>query len=484
MSTIEPIKSGLGLRILEGSHQRVFHPLTRSVVSIGRATPETPYSSSYITIPEATLSRLHAVFTWEPGARAYMLHHRSQTNPTVLNGARLTGSHLLKPGDILALGRLVMILEESDPGAPPSVEEAPRTQLLLNMRSKAIENNRIFRVPVEKPRILLVFTSNHGTEALNPDANDSSTQRVIIPAAAPNEVRLDFNPETSEALVESQAEQPPVLRKTVLGFGKLSVACRASGPLPFLACDVLEHQGTSFWLSTDNESQPPTNTIDEKPAGLRTDSTEPDGGSLYFLNGAWKGAEILVATRGSTSFELGPNSRSLVHKPPLQHCPSCQLTVQNGKTRIRAVSVDDDQFIDVNGDLLFAGESTDMFSGTKILLGDAEFLWLVKEDHNIYSRFQLNTPQGIFPFTKAVVKIGTAPHCEINLRLPNMAPVTGEIRYTRDGFTYTHRNLACPARVDGVEASLGLTVSVRSGSELELAPGAIVRLEEIGQPGA
>ena len=390
MSTIEPIKSGLGLRILEGSHQREFHPLTRSVVSIGRATPETPYSSSYITIPEATLSRLHAVFTWEPGARAYMLHHRSQTNPTVLNGARVTGAHLLKPGDILALGRLVMILEESDPGAPPSVEEAPRNQLFLNLRSKAIEDNRIFRVPVEKPRILLIFSANQGTEALNPSGEDDSTQRVIVPSNSPNEVRLDFKPETGEAMVETQTEEPPVLRRTVLPFGKLSVFCRVSGPLPFLACDVLEHQGTSFWLSTDSESPPPTNTIDEKPAGLRTDSTELSGGTLYFLNGAWKGAELLVATRGARSFELGPRSKSLLHKLPLQHCPSCQLTVQDGKTRIRAVSVDDDQFIDVNGDLLFSGESTDMFSGTKILLGDAEFLWRVQEDHNIYSRFQLN----------------------------------------------------------------------------------------------
>ena len=480
MSTIEPVKSGLGLRILEGSHKQDFHPLTRSVVSLGRATPETPYSSSYITIPEATLSRLHAVFTWEPGARAYMLHHRSQTNPTVLNGQRVTGAHLLKPGDILALGRLVMILEESDAGAPPSVEEAPQNQLLLNVRSKAIENNQIFRIPVKKPRILLIFSASQGTETLTPQPDNDSLQRVIIPSASPNEVRVDFHPETWEAVLETQTEQPPVLRKTALSFGKLTVACKTSGPVPFLPCDVLEHQGTTFWLSTDSESQPPTNTIDEKPAGLRKNSSEPDGGTLLFLNGAWKGANILIATRGSTSFELGPNSKSLFHKVPLQHCPSCQITVQDGKTRIRAVSMDDDQFIDVNGDLLFPGESTDMFSGTRILLGDAEFLWQVKEDHNIYSRFQLNTSEGVFAFTKAVVKIGTAAHCEISLKLPNLAPVTGELRYSRDGFTYTHRNLACPARVDGVETSLGLTVSVRAGSELELAPGAVVRLEEIG----
>lgn len=474
MSTIEPVKTGLGLRILEGTHQAEFHPLSRSVVSLGRASAETPYSPSYITIPEPTLSRLHAVFTWEPGASAFMLHHRSQTNPTVLNGQRVTGSHLLKTGDILALGRLVMILEESNSGAP--APKPQKTQLLLNLRSKSIEDNKIFRVPVEKNHLSLVFTNSQSTETLGPSQTETS-QQIVLPAAESSELRFEFAENGDRAVIEVKSENPPAHRHTVLPFGRLSVPLRQSTPITFTPNDMLDHQGATFWLSTDANSLPPDGKSSKKSVALGQDVGELFGGTLHFLNGGWKGGTLLVATRGSASFELGPKADSLLHNLPLQNCPSCHITVQDGVTRLRATSVNEDQFVDVNGDLLFTGESTEVFSGTKVLLGEAEFLWQVEEDHKIYSLFQLTADGQSYPLTKALVKIGTAAHCEIRVSLPNIAPLTGEIKYSRDGFTYTHRNLACPARVDGEETSAGLTVPIRSGSELELAPGAIVRLE-------
>jgi pSer/pThr/pTyr-binding forkhead associated (FHA) protein len=483
VNTTEPVESGLCLRVLEGTHNQELHALTRSVVSIGRATPENPYSPSYLTFPEPTLSRLHAVLTWEPGAKAFMVHHRSQTNPTLLNGRNLKKSKILKVGDILALGRLAVKLEKSTAlkmemgtaiEAPAQVEE-----LCLHL-SREDHDGSPRSFSVSKPTILLNFQPQADRIEFGSPQDPGTEHVVTLPASEPGSVRLQVDRALNTAVVENhQQVSLSLVRRTLLGWGHLEVPVR-SAPCPLTARDLLVHQGYQFWLARQGAENPGSSTLGGKPTGeAKIEEPPVVRARLHFLNGAWTGAEISVFDGSAAVIVLGPNSKSLYHPSPLAHAPTCQISVGGGKAQLRVSQVSDDQFVDVNGELLFTGESCELFSGSKLLLGEYELVWLVPDLHRVYTRYRVLGPDGEHPIEKAEVRIGTAAHCEIRLNEPALAPVVGTLRYQNSGFTYLHRNIAIPARVDDKETSEGLIQAVQSGSVLELAPGVSVTLKEI-----
>jgi predicted component of type VI protein secretion system len=56
------------------------------------------------------VSKVHAVLDWDGQRNRYLLTHRSATNPTLVNGIRLTRARHIDPGDRVQLGRLVFEL--------------------------------------------------------------------------------------------------------------------------------------------------------------------------------------------------------------------------------------------------------------------------------------------------------------------------------------------------------------------------------------
>lgn len=483
MSTIEPIKSGFCLRVLEGSHNEEFHPLSRSVISIGRSTPETPYSSSYITFPEPTVSRLHIVLTWEPGASAYMVHHRSQTNPTLLNGKQVKRSEILKPGDVLALGRLVLTLEETTASTPAiSLPKVTKEEVLtLNVRNRSDKSARVYCVPVQKSRLILQFNPERTTAAIAAEQTSDQSQLVALPAKSAHQLSFHFDSDSGVAQVETDRDEGQTsrtLRRSVLSFGLLEMPLRVGAPLSLSKNELLNYQDFQIWLASGTESKPPHSTLDGSPYQAPAEGVQGDrrGGVLEFRNGPWVGGRILTPAKGSQTFLIGPETTSFGREFPLTNIPSCRITIQDNVARIRVNEVADDQFVDANGDLLFTGESALLFSGSHLLLGESEFYWEVPDLHKEYSRFTIEENGEHHPICKEVVKIGTAAHCEISLKSKSVAPVAGELRFQDGQFLYAHQNIAMPARVDGNEVSSGLECTLHEGSSLELAPGVTVRL--------
>lgn len=479
MSTIGPINTGLVLRVLQGSHAEPYHHLARSVVSVGRTTPETPCTPSYITFPEPTVSRLHLVLTWEPGAKAYMVHHRSQTNPTVLNGKPLTRSELLKPGDILALGRLVMRLDlatESEALAEHPELQAERLQLCLR---GAGPQGRTYLIPVESEHLTVDFTPRR--EAAAVAKTETGSQRTSVPAEVEAGLSFHFQREQDKATVEAHGGAPPTLRRTLLPFGALELPLQPGTPVELSHQDALHHQGYIVWLSRLENPEPPSGTVEGSPLpqvpgeAKRSLSRLP---SLHIINGAWQGAVVRVADRGTYSFELGQESRSFRHHFPYPDIPPCRITVNDGAAQLRVGEIGNDQFVDLNGDLLFAGESVDLFSGTQLFLGNTELRWEIPELSREYLLFQVRYEDTVFPVLRQEMKIGTAAHCDIRIPSPALAPVVGALKFTPSGFLYQHQNIALSARVDGTEVSSGLNHPVRCGSALLLAPGVTIQLEE------
>jgi len=71
-----------------------------------------------IAINDPEISRRHALLALQPGG--YMIEDLGSTNGTFVNGQRLMGPHLLRPGELVLLGETVSLVYEAlefDPNA-------------------------------------------------------------------------------------------------------------------------------------------------------------------------------------------------------------------------------------------------------------------------------------------------------------------------------------------------------------------------------
>jgi hypothetical protein len=82
------------------------YPLEEGEISIGREP------SNMISINDAEVSRKHARLLWRE--EGFLLEDFGSTNGSFVNGQRLSGSTMLRAGDLIALGENVVLLYEAD----------------------------------------------------------------------------------------------------------------------------------------------------------------------------------------------------------------------------------------------------------------------------------------------------------------------------------------------------------------------------------
>ncbi|MEW5941691.1 MAG: FHA domain-containing protein, partial [Chloroflexota bacterium] len=90
----------------------VTFPLEGDQLIIGRD------ASSSIAINDAEISRKHSRLSFQGGK--YVLEDLGSTNGTFVNGQRLAGPVVLKPGDVVSLGEQIVLMYDAinmDPGA-------------------------------------------------------------------------------------------------------------------------------------------------------------------------------------------------------------------------------------------------------------------------------------------------------------------------------------------------------------------------------
>ncbi|GAB4481242.1 MAG: hypothetical protein Kow0088_23370 [Anaerolineales bacterium] len=109
-----------------GPHPGTTFPLQKSEINIGRDP------SNDLVISDAEVSRKHARLIWQSGA--YLLEDLGSTNGTFINGQRLLGPHVMRPGEVIQLGENVTLVFEAlyDPNAtrlsPTMAEAQPSLQ--------------------------------------------------------------------------------------------------------------------------------------------------------------------------------------------------------------------------------------------------------------------------------------------------------------------------------------------------------------------
>jgi pSer/pThr/pTyr-binding forkhead associated (FHA) protein len=100
------------------------YPIEGELVSIGRD------SSNTIVINDAEVSRRHAQLSLQNDK--LVLEDIGSTNGTYVNGQRISGPHVLKPGEVVSFGEQISLLFEAlasspTPTAVPSREGTPAT---------------------------------------------------------------------------------------------------------------------------------------------------------------------------------------------------------------------------------------------------------------------------------------------------------------------------------------------------------------------
>ncbi len=107
-----PFSSGFQLKIIEGTGRGQVFPLDTKELTIGRAANPGERAPGYVFLYDDTVSRIHAQLFWDDGQNGYILHHRSQTNPTMLNGAPAEEPRLLEPDDSITIGKVVLQIQQ------------------------------------------------------------------------------------------------------------------------------------------------------------------------------------------------------------------------------------------------------------------------------------------------------------------------------------------------------------------------------------
>jgi hypothetical protein len=112
----------------------VTFPLEGEQLIIGRD------SSNNVAINDAEISRKHSRLTFQGGK--YVLEDLGSTNGTFVNGQRLAGPVVLKPGDVVSLGEQIVLMYDAinmDPGATVAVSrKAVRAEPLLAQSSAPV----------------------------------------------------------------------------------------------------------------------------------------------------------------------------------------------------------------------------------------------------------------------------------------------------------------------------------------------------------
>src|SRR5688500_14149565 len=105
--------SGFQLRVIQGAQEGFVAPLDQQVFVLGRASTPGEKAAGYIFFREPTVSRVHAELRWNEKKKLYILHHKSNTNPTLLEGTPVDkkSPRQVNAGERIQMGLLVVTLE-------------------------------------------------------------------------------------------------------------------------------------------------------------------------------------------------------------------------------------------------------------------------------------------------------------------------------------------------------------------------------------
>jgi pSer/pThr/pTyr-binding forkhead associated (FHA) protein len=129
--------SGFQLRVIEGRQRGQVIPLEEQTYVIGRASTPGEDAPGHLFFYDQTVSRIHAEVKWNDKKKLYYLHHKSKTNPTLVEGTPTDKktARALVAGNRIQMGLLILEMEPMTVAAPKrATVEAPATVTPRNTR--------------------------------------------------------------------------------------------------------------------------------------------------------------------------------------------------------------------------------------------------------------------------------------------------------------------------------------------------------------
>lgn len=137
---------GLQIRISEGPDKGRTFPLDTREVTIGRARTAGDRAPGWVLLNDPQISRIHADLVWNEEEKTYRLVHRSETNPTEVNGVEMKEAYV-KIGDTIRVGGTLLDLQQADfrfGGVAPErigqIQEARRAGLIGSNQALAFRD--------------------------------------------------------------------------------------------------------------------------------------------------------------------------------------------------------------------------------------------------------------------------------------------------------------------------------------------------------
>ncbi len=223
--------SGLQLKVVEGQERGRTIRLDHPEVTLGRAQTKGERAPGWIFFNEPTVSRVHAILSWDDSRKHYILNHRSKTNASLVNGSPVD-HHPITIGTRLQLGLLVLEMQSAEAANTPrsgrlgdavTGPERKKNESVVGPILEAISNLGDEKATPSRAGapsgVLKPPTRTDGPDpwsSFNSNARASANPfRTVTPVAAPAPPPPDFTvlePELEDATSEADSERPAAFR--------------------------------------------------------------------------------------------------------------------------------------------------------------------------------------------------------------------------------------------------------------------------------
>lgn len=467
------------LKGLAGQYEGQEITLPGEVLWLGRAVSGTPNTDTHLFFEDGAVSRVHGALAWAENFSAYVIHHRSQTNPTFLNGESLTEPKLLKPGDIVSFGhQRLEIVERTDSPSAHAASPAPKAGTGISIRAKTKSGATVLNAGQE-----VVIELDPGfAQTSQPIVQDETT---VLKLAARKPAKLTITQAGTSGSYKVKLDCPDIIqthRVTSTDHLILDVPFAAGSTLEFGPGDMVLHQGVELSSWSGEDSPPDTSSSSstvslEMKAFRKPVAENKDRGLVEFQTGEWKGASIMLSPEYEQGVEIGPNCSVAGFPIPIKDGPTCRISYINGAPHIEVVEAVDGHYVSVNGELLFTTQANPLVSGSGIFLGKSMLFWSQPAIQKRLSELKLMVGETAFPIPRGITRIGTAAQCEVLLDDNGLAPVSGTLECTHDGLFYKHIDGSVPAQLDGETLISGDRVEFKEGSSLQVGLDTTITLK-------
>ncbi len=437
-------------------------PLRGGHVVLGRYEEADHPDSFAVMFHEPTVSRVHAILEWEERRARYVVHHRSRTNPTILNGAPLARPHVLEPGDTLKMGSTLVMLRQSPLSPWCGTGGGVRRALVV---LSGPDRGRV--CPLVAPQAALVDPerANCGADAIVVNGMQGWNIEMIL-----HNERLFVQCEERVGLL---SRYPGLVSCRLVGTRDriplqegMVVVC---GDVAFLVASADRALAVSRLLEAGEETGdplvdfvrpgPPPYWESDDPCLLRILSG-PDRGSTLWIDPTGVHGPVLVGRSGPGGLHVEVPDRN-----------AADLMISFSSDGVHLENVDSTESVYHNWDLLRPGEGLELLSGDRITMGRSVLSFETVPLQACIESYAVFLGTDELPLVRAVNTLGYRPENELRVDDRRLAPRHGVLEVRDSGeVAYVHMDTECVVRIGDAQ--------VRAGEEYALCPGDVIHLTD------